>query len=251
MQTKRFELLNVWKYISSMGKFKTVYLLGILLSAYGVISSGGNGFSNNMLDTIIETFTFPMFNALFFLLLLKNTAYICTVINNKLGFFIIRFNSKKKYVTFLLKNILFSNILLIIIIMLLYISFLNFFTTKTIIILNHEFYSISNILYLTFYITRYLFIAVLISVLFALSYINFRKKSIILVMIIVIGFFLFPIGLSVENSFSPFIWKYFYSVHYENFNLEFVYSLAYILGLFMICFILSYYTWHNKKVEIS
>lgn len=227
------EILN---FITKTSKFKIIIILSVILSLYGsfILSAG----INNYFNSILCTFQFTTFNALFFLILFINTINICSMFD-KYYFYIIRLNNKKRYLKELIKLIVYANFIVIGTLFLSYFAFLNLVEFQYIFPTDYNGY-VNNIVYTIFYLIRYIVIAISISIMSIISYVKLGEKITIIFNIIFIAFFWFFSGnnLSVVNSFSILPWNYFSNINYGSFSLEINYSILFIFILEMIIYFL-------------
>lgn len=253
MKVSQTRWMSIGQYVSSSHKFKTIFLLLIFLAIYAVLAAGGNGgeYQASIIDSALTILSFNIFNIIFFALLWKNTVDVCTLMNTKFDFIIMRLQSRKKYILFVLKYVLLMNILFMVLFAILYLSINLFIPSKNFMIADYEFYGISNMQYFPFFLFRYVSISLLLSVIFALLYLNFKKKSIWMILLVIAGFLVFPIQFSVHSTFSLFLWTYFCPIAYESFYREVLYSILYLLVLLAITFGLGFYSCRNKRMDIA
>ena len=253
MKVSQTRWMSIGQYVSSSHQFKTIFLLIIFLAIYAVVAAGGNGgeYQESIIDSALTILSFNVFNMLFFTLLWKNTVDVCALMNTKFDFVIMRLQSRKKYILFILKYVLLMNVLFLILFSILYLSINLFIPSKSFMMTDYDFYGISNMQYFLFFLFRYVSISLLLSVIFALLYLNFKKKSIWMIVLVIAGFLCFPIQFSVHSTFSIFLWTYFYSIAYSSFYQEVFYSILYLIVLLIITFGLEFYSCRNKRMDIA
>ena len=98
---KRFIILNS---ITKEESFKVVYIFSIILALYGsyVLASG----TKTMIESTLVTFTFPIFNLLFFLLVLLNSYNTYKSFSKEFDSYIIRLKTKRDYYNIIVKFII-------------------------------------------------------------------------------------------------------------------------------------------------
>ncbi len=240
---KKFIILNS---ITKEESFKVVYIFSIILALYGsyVLASG----TKTMIESTLVTFTFPIFNLLFFLLVLLNSYNTYKSFSKEFDSYIIRLKTKRDYLKELIYLILFSNILLIIMFLLLFYTFLLFFKGCNIGINISSIYDgIPDIFYMLMYIFRniiYLLLLVIIIILINYKY-NF-VTSLLIIICFSLSLFLGISTLEITNSFKITPCHYFQITRYGSFSLEIAYSTFYLLLLEVTIFILFNINKKNK-----
>lgn len=240
---KRFIILNS---ITKEEKFKVIYMFSIILALYGsyVLASG----TRTMIEATLITFTFPIFNLLFFLLVLLNSYNTYKSFSKEFDSYIIRLKTKRNYLKEIIYLILFSNILLIIMFLLLFFTFLLFFKGCNIGTNISSIYDgIPDIFYMLVYIFRniiYLLLLVIIIILINYKY-NFIT-SLLIIICFSLSLFLGISTLEITNSFKITPWHYFQITRYGSFSLEIAYSTFYLLLLEVTIFILFNIKEKNK-----
>lgn len=249
MKSKWHNQIKLLNYIAATDKFRIIFLLTIFLALYGGIVLGIS--TNNFIDSILIPLQFPIFNIFMFALLFLNTLNTCSIFNKEFSFYIIRLNTKKKYVYELLKTVLSVNLLLLVLFFLIFFIILNLFKLGNIEIHTFQNYSISNLSYVVFYLFRYICFAMIICLISVILFINFKEKlTLLLDSIFLIGFMLIRLDIGIRNIVPFLPWYYFSGVEYASFINEVCYSLLYLLVMEFI-FILCYkFTIKRGKMEI-
>lgn len=248
MKKKWHNQIAILNYISSTERFKLLYLLGIILAAYGSFVLGVG--IPSIFDSVLCTFTFPIFNIFFFAFLFLNTLNTYDTFTKKFDFYMIRLESKKKYIREILKNVLLMNLYYILIFLFLYFTFLNIVQFGKFVITSHSHYSIHNAFYSFFYLGRYLIYALLFSSIITLLLEKIGTKITSCIVGVFLFFFLiFGTSGSIQHHFIYLPWPYFDIVIYDSFSLELCYSLlyAFILEFIFLIFYRNMYQRRKKK----
>ena len=100
---KRFIILNS---ITKEESFKVVYIFSIILALYGsyVLASE----TKTMIESTLVTFTFPIFNLLFFLLVLLNSYNTYKSFSKEFDSYIIRLKTKRDYYNIIFRFIIYK-----------------------------------------------------------------------------------------------------------------------------------------------
>ena len=164
-------IYHIFKQSLNTQKFLLVFIFSIILSAYGVIQIA---WETDYVTGFLRILTNPYYIAIIILILMMNLSNIFTIFENN-QFYIIRFNSKKKYLIELIKNICFSNLCIIILNLALVTIGLNIFNPNEI---GESFkgYEISNNIYLLFTIIKFIMIMILITIISVLFLKLFNNK---------------------------------------------------------------------------
>lgn len=239
------EILN---FLINTNNFKTTIVLSILLGIYGsfVLSSG----IDNYFSSILNTFQFPTFNVMFFIIIFINSINMCRHFD-EYDFYIIRLKTKKNHLKELIKMVTYSNIIIVFVIIFSYLALLNILKFKYLFPTEYNGY-VNNVLFSIFYLCRYFILSILLGVINIIGYHQLKEqKTIILDVIFLVGFWIFPYSsYAIKSSFSIFPWYYFQNINYGSFLLEVNFSILFIL-LLEIAILLLYNFSDKKPFEIK
>lgn len=241
---------EIIEYLTSTDNFKIVFLLSLVLAAYGCFVLGVS--SQNYIDTVFITFSFPFFNICFFSILTFNTLNTCSTISNYLFNYIIRLKDKKKYLIKLLLINLLMNTLWYFLLIIMYFSFLNLYKMGTFQLHGFYNYSINNVIYCIFYLCRYYVLAMLYSFISSILFLNFKNKgsllfAIVFQMLLLIGVY----DGSYRSSISFNLSDYFSITLYSDFLIEFEGTCIYIIFIIVMVLLSAMLTLKRKKMIIS
>ena len=243
----QFQILN---YIVSTNKFRTLFLISLILCIYGTI--GLTSLDETYIDTVLTSFQFYIFNLFLFLILFLNTLSTCTIFNKEFSNYIIRLKSKKRYIIEMIKTALLLNIFLFVLIFIIYFIFLNMLKLNNIKIVPFIHYKINNLTYLLFYLFRYFIYSLLIMVITTIIYINFKEKITLgISSLFLFGFLNDKFNAKLVDTLILKPWPYFSTVWYKSFKAEIKLSVIYFLILLIITIILYFITLKNKRWEIT
>lgn len=239
MKNKILKINPLFDYITTTSRFKTIFLLYCLLAIYGSVILSIQ--MNNFFDGILMVFQFPIFNICFFALLFLNTIYIINTVSKQFEYYIIRLQTKRNYLSKLLKIVLVINIYMMLLFLIVYFAFYNLFHFGAFAIYSYQHYDISNAVYSVFYLFRYLLFAVLLSLIIIFLKLRIKENGFLSIMILfLIGFLMFPNSGATVSSFQLLIWRYFSLTVYESFGVELMNSLLFLI-LLELCISFSYY----------
>lgn len=250
MKSKFHNQIKIINYITSTDKFKMLFFLSIIFSAYASFILGSN--IDNIIDAIFVPFQFNIFNIIFLSLLFLNNLNTCSIFEKNFDFYIMRLKNKKNYISELIKNTIIINLLYILIFLLFYFSLLILLKMNQFEIHNYANYEISNLFYVIYYLLRYFIIIILINIISTYVYINFKKIITIVINVVFnVGFFIRTMTLVPNNNINIIIWDFFTSLSFSNFSLDILSSISLIIILEIIIIILHKITFINKQVVIT
>ena len=154
--------------------FKGIYIFAIILALYGayILSSG----TKTMVEATLMSFTFSIFNLLFFLLIMLNSYNTYKTFSKDFGSYIIRLKTKKNYLKEIISLVVSSNILLIVMFFLIFYTFLVFFQAGNIgLNISTIYKGIPDIIYILFYLFRYVTYMVSLSLIIIL--ISYKRSE--------------------------------------------------------------------------
>ena len=242
---RKFTVLNG---ITGEENFKGIYIFAIILALYGayILSSG----TKTMVEATLMSFTFSIFNLLFFLLIMLNSYNTYKTFSKDFDSYIIRLKTKKNYLKEIISLLVSSNILLIVMFFLIFYTFLVFFQAGNIgLDISTVYKGIPDIVYVLFYLFRYVIYMISLSLIIIL--INYKynfTSSLFVTICFSISLFLGITSLEVTNSFQLAPWSYFQVTRYGSFSLEITYSILYLLFFEVLIFYL-YNVKKNTKVK--
>ena len=250
MKMKIKNRLSLLNYISTTPKFKLLFIMLFFIAFYGSNVSGTS--VKNIIDSILVTIQFPIFNMIFLLLILLNTYNTCSTISKKFSFYIIRLKSKKAYYIEMMKISLIMNLFYLILFLIIYAAFKVFFSPGYFSIDNYNNYNINNLMYLLFYFVRYILYIFLVTNIMTMLFVSTKNIFILIIDLIMSGMYLIvPIDGEIKNNFTLNFWKYFNGLSYDSFNTELKYSLIYLILLIVINIFLYNIIKKRKGINIS
>lgn len=249
MKSKYHNERKIIEYILTTDKFKTIFLLAVVISLYGGFVLGAS--INNFFDSILLPFSFSIFNIMFFSLVFFNNIILCSILNKEFSYYIMRLKTRKKYIGLLLRLSIVMFLILFFIVFCFILMCLFLTTFKDLSIHNYYNYSISNFVYCIFYLIRYILYGIVITIIFSLIYINTNLR----ITLIFSGLFLicmlcFGKVVVGRNNVSFLIWSFFSITVYSSFNLEIISFLIMLLLLEVIAYFLYIFSINNRKMEI-
>lgn len=250
MKNKYRNQIKIINYITSTDRFKLLFLLAIIFSAYAAFVLGIS--TDNFIDAIFIPFQFNIFNIIFFALIFLNNLNTCSTFETKFDYYIIRLQNKKKFIKEMLKNSILANLFYLLIFFLFYFMFLSLIKFGNFEIHSYLNYSINNFTYVIYYLIRYILITVLINVISTYLYLNF--KTIITIgfnIIFLIGFMMISISAEPINNITLIIWNFLNQTVFSNFSLDLTSFVAFIIILEIIIIIMNKITLKNKNVVIT
>ncbi len=243
MQWKNKYLINNLVLVFDSSYFKISILIAALLSIYAGYLSSGLSYLGSF-NLILSHYAFIPFGI--FLPLLIVTIIIYNFFE-KSQFIISRFETRKKYLKELIKNIVIINLCVYTLIMLLIIISLNFFPKQGLGLEYNGLYATNNLIYLIFLIFKVFMVSQFLNIITILlsKLIDIKIPlilNVILYGIIVSGIFYsgFPVN-SVMNM--PLILSnYIIGGYYDSFNLELICTIIYLTFLLLICYLFFLFT---------
>jgi len=238
-----------FRYISNTQIFKALYFVALIIAFYGGYALVSN--VDNLKGAIFFPFTFNYFNLFFFCLFCILTIYTCSCFD-QFNFYIIRMETKRKYIIELLSIVLFVNLIFLIMFLLLFIAFAILSQGITLEAVKY-FYGITIGQYAMFYLLRYFAFLFLITAIVALFHVMFKSKfTIFIVGFILSGFFISTEFMEMEIvGFQWLPWKYFATIHYESFTKEIIFSLVYLINIVILTAMVLYSYLNLQKLRRS
>ena len=102
---------EMFQYIISKDNFKLCFLFAICISVYGGAILVTN--TQNVFSAFLLSFSFPIFQILFFALFFYNTYMTLTIVNRDLHNYIYRLGSKANYINSSIRLSILSNLYLL------------------------------------------------------------------------------------------------------------------------------------------
>ncbi len=214
--------------------FKIIFVILMIFSLYSIISCG---FEMSYMDKATSSISGKYEIVFILLIMMMSTFNIFEIIeSNKL--YIIRFETKKKYINELIGNVIFTNSIIFILYLLFSFIFINIFS-KGINIEIMENYNIYNINYFIFILFRNYIILMIISIINIMLLKLFNKRIIVLIFDVILCGIILCIPYNVEIietvlKMPFFIGDYLIIKNYINFGLEIVITAIYIILLLII-----------------
>ena len=115
---------EMFQYIISKDNFKFCFLFAICISVYGGAILVTN--TQNVFSAFLLSFSFPIFQILFFALFFYNTYMTLTIVNRDLHNYIYRLGSKANYINSSIRLSILSNLYLLLLFLLMFLTAYNF-----------------------------------------------------------------------------------------------------------------------------
>lgn len=238
MKKKFHNFFHICSFILSKEKFKIVYILSILLCIYGVIY---NGFSSDIgaVTAILMSFGFHVFQFLFLVLCFINTLNVCEVFSNDFDVILIRLKDKRNVVlNFLKYNTIITSIYFF---LFLFVTFILQLIVRNFSLGEVYVYGITyNYFYAIYGLIRMFLLILCFSNIFTMLYYKFREKSLLFILILLIG--LIPMSgygsARFNQCLNPFI--YFSFMRFSSFKVDFLASITCILFFSLIEYFMFY-----------
>lgn len=244
---KNLELIYSNKILKVIG-ITSLILYSIMFSKTKVVSG--------YFEIINYALTFPQFLMISFLPTILITDILILKLYDLRYELIMRYESKKKYFTEILKNIFFSNTVIITISLMILLIIINFFSKSSISIYYLEEYGCYNIIYIIYIAIKLYILTIIFSFIFVMLYKMINKKISVIIMISLIGtiyvlsYDFKEIVLFFETPI--YFMRYFTDgILYNNFGLR-VLSFVYIMIVYGVLLYIMYLfiikgRWDNKK----
>lgn len=236
MKNKMHNYIYILNYLINSEKFKISFFLTIILTLYGTFVLGSG--TNNMIETTIIAFQFPIFNIFLFSIILFNTISICSIFSKKFDFYLIRKKTKKQAVKDIIIFCLLYNLVYFIMFYIMFISFSLIFIEKIFSSNTYLNYKIDYNIYAVFYLIRHFIIMILISIINVIIYQKFTKKLIILNIIFIVGMLIYPTTETTKSIINIIPWNYFTTSNYSSFINEVISTLLFCIILELISFVI-------------
>ncbi len=232
------------------GKIVIITIILVFFGSFGGIFTLGNKLWNaNFFDQMLSCLTLPFNIILIFLAISINIISLSNDIKNNTV--ILRYKDFQSYLKENFKyNILYISILFLISLFLTIFSCL-ILTELKIVIVDYQFYHISNLLYFFFYLFRTIVFVYLISTIIFYFNQKFGNKLTLFFLIIFLIQFVIPLesfGIQTKINGFPLLLSTFFSlIEYKSFLIEIIYSLVYFGIMLIFLFFLKYLCIRKRK----
>lgn len=247
MRSKLHRRVEIINYITQQNFFKGIYFLALLLALYGGAILGAG--TQTIIDNLMVTFSFPIFNILVIVLLTLNTYYVYYMFSHEFDFYLIRMRTKKEAYKETVRIVVFSNLFLILLFMILLFIFLIFFKAGNFGKLEYFVYrNVEDWIYILFYLLRYFLIIIIFSKIDVLL-LNRRRHELSIILTVVLCCLILSnkTDLTKIYHFSLAPWSYFDMRRYTNFFIEVCNSVLYLFILETIILVLNFILMKKRK----
>lgn len=233
----------MFQYIISKDNFKLCFLFAICISVYGGAILATN--SQNVFSAFLLSFSFSIFQILFFALFFYNTYTTLTIVNRDLHNYIYRLGSKANYINSSIRLSILSNLYLLLLFLLMFLTAYNFLGPG--ISFNGEI----DLGYFFFFFFRYFMIWILTCIILSYLYLISKVKlsyvfsCLFLVAILGYSYLLVP----YQYLFFPGSLLDAYA-QFPSFSIQLILSISFIIVLIMVLFLLYFYSRKNKGFDI-
>lgn len=233
----------MFQYIISKDNFKLCFLFAICISVYGGAILATN--TQNVFSAFLLSFSFSIFQILFFALFFYNTYTTLTIVNRDLHNYIYRLGSKANYINSSIRLSILSNLYLLLLFLLMFLTAYNFLGPG--ISFNGEI----DLGYFFFFFFRYFMIwiltCIILSYLYLISKVTLSYVFSCLFLVAILGYsyllvpyqYLFFPG-SLLDAYAQF----------PSFSIQLILSISFIVVLIMVLFLLYFYSRKNKGFDI-
>lgn len=233
----------MFQYIISKDNFKLCFLFAICISVYGGAILATN--TQNVFSAFLLSFSFSIFQILFFALFFYNTYTTLTIVNRDLHNYIYRLGSKANYINSSIRLSILSNLYLLLLFLLMFLTAYNFLGPG--ISFNGEI----DLGYFFFFFFRYFMIWILTCIILSYLYLISKVKlsyvfsCVFLVAILGYSYLLVP----YQYLFFPGSLLDAYA-QFPSFSIQLILSISFIIVLIMVLFLLYFYSRKNKGFDI-
>lgn len=233
----------MFQYIISKDNFKLCFLFAICISVYGGAILATN--TQNVFSAFLLSFSFSIFQILFFALFFYNTYTTLTIVNRDLHNYIYRLGSKANYINSSIRLSILSNLYLLLLFLLMFLTAYNFLGPG--ISFNGEI----DLGYFFFFFFRYFMIWILTCIILSYLYLISKVKlsyvfsCLFLVAILGYSYLLVP----YQYLFFPGSLLDAYA-QFPSFSIQLILSISFIIVLIMVLFLLYFYSRKNKGFDI-
>ena len=234
---------EMFQYIISKDNFKLCFLFAICISVYGGAILVTN--TQNVFSAFLLSFSFPIFQILFFALFFYNTYMTLTIVNRDLHNYIYRLGSKANYINSSIRLSILSNLYLLLLFLLMFLTAYNFLGPG--ISFNGEI----DLGYFFFFFFRYFMIWILTCIILSYLYLISKVKlsyvfsCVFLIAILGYSYLLVP----YQYLFFPGSLLDAYA-QFPSFSIQLILSISFIIVLIMVLFLLYFYSRKNKGFDI-
>ncbi len=234
---------EMFQYIISKDNFKLCFLFAICISVYGGAILATN--TQNVFSAFLLSFSFSIFQILFFALFFYNTYTTLTIVNRDLHNYIYRLGSKANYINSSIRLSILSNLYLLLLFLLMFLTAYNFLGPG--ISFNGEI----DLGYFFFFFFRYFMIWILTCIILSYLYLISKVKlsyvfsCLFLVAILGYSYLLVP----YQYLFFPGSLLDAYA-QFPSFSIQLILSISFIIVLIMVLFLLYFYSRKNKGFDI-
>ena len=234
---------EMFQYIISKDNFKFCFLFAICISVYGGAILATN--TQNVFSAFLLSFSFSIFQILFFALFFYNTYTTLTIVNRDLHNYIYRLGSKANYINSSIRLSILSNLYLLLLFLLMFLTAYNFLGPG--ISFNGEI----DLGYFFFFFFRYFMIWILTCIILSYLYLISKVKlsyvfsCVFLVAILGYSYLLVP----YQYLFFPGSLLDAYA-QFPSFSIQLILSISFIIVLIMVLFLLYFYSRKNKGFDI-
>lgn len=234
---------EMFQYIISKDNFKFCFLFAICISVYGGAILATN--TQNVFSAFLLSFSFSIFQILFFALFFYNTYTTLTIVNRDLHNYIYRLGSKANYINSSIRLSILSNLYLLLLFLLMFLTAYNFLGPG--ISFNGEI----DLGYFFFFFFRYFMIWILTCIILSYLYLISKVKlsyvfsCLFLVAILGYSYLLVP----YQYLFFPGSLLDAYA-QFPSFSIQLILSISFIIVLIMVLFLLYFYSRKNKGFDI-
>ena len=234
---------EMFQYIISKDNFKLCFLFAICISVYGGAILATN--TQNVFSAFLLSFSFSIFQILFFALFFYNTYTTLTIVNRDLHNYIYRLGSKANYINSSIRLSILSNLYLLLLFLLMFLTAYNFLGPG--ISFNGEI----DLGYFFFFFFRYFMIWILTCIILSYLYLISKVKlsyvfsCVFLVAILGYSYLLVP----YQYLFFPGSLLDAYA-QFPSFSIQLILSISFIIVLIMVLFLLYFYSRKNKGFDI-
>lgn len=233
----------MFQYIISKDNFKLCFLFAVCISVYGGAILATN--TQNVFSAFLLSFSFSIFQILFFALFFYNTYTTLTIVNRDLHNYIYRLGSKANYINSSIRLSILSNLYLLLLFLLMFLTAYNFLGPG--ISFNGEI----DLGYFFFFFFRYFMIWILTCIILSYLYLISKVKlsyvfsCLFLVAILGYSYLLVP----YQYLFFPGSLLDAYA-QFPSFSIQLILSISFIIVLIMVLFLLYFYSRKNKGFDI-
>lgn len=234
---------EMFQYIISKDNFKLCFLFAICISVYGGAILATN--TQNVFSAFLLSFSFSIFQILFFALFFYNTYTTLTIVNRDLHNYIYRLGSKANYINSSIRLSILSNLYLLLLFLLMFLTAYNFLGPG--ISFNGEI----DLGYFFFFFFRYFMIWILTCIILSYLYLISKVKlsyvfsCLFLVAILGYSYLLVP----YQYLFFPGSLLDAYA-QFPSFSIQLILSISFIIVLILVLFLLYFYSRKNKGFDI-